>query len=118
MQVIPFKEPSNWTEQITLSGVIYILEFTWNALNEYWIMDIYNRDRVPLIYGIKLVPNYPLLAIYSVEGMPSGEIVCQNIVGSNDSISRFDMSQKFELIYYEAGELENISDNEGLINEI
>ena len=109
MQIIPFKEPSNWKEQIELSGVIFVLEFTWNALNEFWVMDIFNRDEVPIIYGIKIVPSFPLLAGYTAIGKPTGEIICQNIVGGNDIIGRFDMSQKFELVYYEAGELESIA---------
>lgn len=108
MQIIPFKEPSNFKEQIELTGVIFVLEFTWNALNEYWVMDIYSRDEAPIILGIKIVPSYPLLAAFTVLEKPAGEIVCQNIVGGNDIIGRFDMSQKFELVYYEPGELEAI----------
>lgn len=106
MQVIPFKEAAQWQEQIELEGVIFIFSFTWNALNEFWTMDIYNRDEDPLILGIKIVPNYPLLMPYTVFGKPAGEIVCQNIVNAPDTISRFDMSQKFELVYYAQGELE------------
>lgn len=109
MQIIPFKEPSNWKEQIELDGVIFVLEFTWNALNEFWVMDIFNRDEIPIIYGIKIVPSYPLLAAFTVLDKPTGEIVCQNIVGGNDIIGRFDMAQKFELVYYSEGELEAIA---------
>lgn len=92
--------------QITLEGEIFILEFTWNALNEFWSMDIYTRNEVPLIYGITIVPDYPLLSTYTVEGMPKGEIICQNIVNGDDIIRRYDMSQKFELVYYAENELE------------
>jgi hypothetical protein len=106
MLIIPFKEPSNWREQIELDQIIYILEFTWNALNEFWSMDIYSGNETPIILGIKIVPNYPLLAAFSAEGQPPGQIICQNIVGAPDTIGRFDMSQKFELVYYADGELE------------
>lgn len=109
MQIIPFKEPASWREQITLDGVIFVLDFKWNALNEFWAMSIFNRDLVPLIYGIKIVPNYPLLAQYTFVGKPAGEIICQNIVGGVDVIRRFDMAQRFELIYYSEGELEALS---------
>lgn len=110
MFIIPFKEPAQWEEQIELEGVIYIFVFTWNALNEFWSMDIYNRDEFPLILGIKIVPNYPLLAPYTVFGKPAGEIICQNVVNAPDSISRYDMSQKFELVYYFEDELESLLD--------
>jgi hypothetical protein len=118
MQIIPFKEPSRWQEQIELSGEIFVLEFTWNALNEFWGMTIYNRDKVPLIYGITIVPNFPLLAPFTVFGKPVGEIVCQNIVGGSDIIGRFDMSQKFELVYYEEGELEAIAIEAEALNAV
>lgn len=110
MQIIPFKEPASWREQITLDGSIFVLEFYWNALNEFWNMNIYDRDLNPIIYGITIVPNYPLLAQYSVLGKPLGEIICQNIVGGTDVIRRFDMSQRFELVYYSEGELQALSE--------
>lgn len=106
MQIIPFKEASSFIEQITLSGTIFVLRFNWNSLNEFWSMDIQNRDEEPIIMGIKIVPNYPLLAQYTDNNLPSGEIVCQNIVRSPDGIGRFDIGQKFLLVYYEEGELE------------
>lgn len=108
MQIIPFKEPSQWQEQIELSGTIFILSFAWNALNEFWMMDIYDQDSNPLILGIKIVPNYNLTARYAVQGMPEGDILCINFVNSNDEISRYDMSQKFELVYFDLGELDAI----------
>ena len=113
MQIIPFKEASQWQEQIELEGVQYIFNFTWNALNEFWTMDIYNRDEEPLILGIKIVPNYPLLQPYTVFGKPAGEIVCQNVVNAPEGIGRFDMSQKFQLVYYNEGELAQIIEDAG-----
>lgn len=106
MLIIPFRDPAQWQEQIELTGVSFILVFTWNALNSFWGMDIYNRDEEPLILGIKIVPNYPLLQAYTVFGMPAGEIVCQNVVNAPQEIKRFDMAQKFQLVYYEPAELE------------
>lgn len=111
MLIIPFRDPAQWTMQIELSQVIYFLTFTWNALNEFWTMDIANRDQIPVLIGIKIVPSYPLLSPYSVEGQPIGQIICQNIVNAPSNIGRFDMSQKFELVYYEPGELEALIEN-------
>lgn len=100
--------------QITLSSEIFVLEFTWNSLNEFWVMDIFNRDELPIIYGIVIVPDYPLLQAFQVDGKPKGEIICQNIVNGDDVIRRFDMSQKFELVYYEVGELESLANSAGI----
>lgn len=108
MFIIPFKEDSFWREQITLSGEIFILEFKWNALNEFWIMNIYSSTEDPIILGIKIVPDYSLLDQYAMDDRPKGDIICQNVVNAPDTISRFDMSQKFELVYYEVGEFDTI----------
>ena len=64
MQIIPFKEPSQWQEQIELGSQTFVLSFSWNAMNEYWVMDILTRDLVPIILGIKVVANYDLTAQY------------------------------------------------------
>ena len=114
MLIIPFRDPSNWKMQLELDGIIFVLEFTWNALNEFWVMDIYDRNEVPLIYGIKIVVNYNLLEPYTVFGKPPGSIVCQNIVEGDDIIRRFDMGQRFELIYYAEGELESLAEAAGV----
>ena len=107
MQIIPFKEPAAWQAQITLTGVIFLLYFRWNAMNEYWVMNIYNRNDEPIVLGIKVVTNFDLTKQFSaITGMPEGDILCQNILGLWSTIQRFDMGQTTELIYYEQGELE------------
>lgn len=106
MQIIPFKTPAEWSEQIELDGVQYIFNFSWNALNEFWAMDIYTAEELPIILGIKIVPNYNLTFQYSEPNQPQGDILCQNIVNTQEEIGRYDMSQKFELIYYSVGELD------------
>lgn len=108
MFVIPFKTPSQWQEQINLDGTDYVLVFTWNALNEYWAMDILTRDLEPLVYGIKVVINYNLTAQYIADGLPPGDIVCQNLVGGDKKIERYDIGDITELFYYAAGEFEAV----------
>lgn len=127
MQIIPFKEPGSWESQMTLSDVIYNLRFQWNALNEYWTMDIYSRNDDPILLGVKVVVNWNLTSQYIAVGMPLGDIVCQNILGlvqetqpngsiefvlssqSFRKIERFSMGQTAELFYYEKDELRSLS---------
>lgn len=104
MQIIPFKEPSQWQEQIELGSQTFILSFSWNAMNEYWVMDILTRDLVPIILGIKVVANYDLTAQYVANGKPGGDIVCENIIGGQGKIQRYDIGDVAELIYYAARE--------------
>ncbi len=106
MQVIPFNENSNFYQQITLDGSVFFLGFRWNALNEFWVMSVFDIDYNPIINAIKVVPNYPLLSQYTMLNRPKGEIICHNIVADDDVIRRYDMQQKFEMIYYSEDELD------------
>lgn len=106
MQIIPFKEPAAWSEQVNLTNSVFLFYFRWNALNRYWVMNIYNQDNIPIVLGIKIVTNYDLTKQFVVMGMPAGDIICQNILNKWDDIERFQMGQTNELIYYEPGELE------------
>ncbi len=106
MQIIPFKEAASWTMQITLTNQIFNLAFVWNALNQYWIMSIYDRNQNPIVVGIKVVPNFDLTSQFVNVNLPLGDIVCQNILDKWTDIARFDMGETTELIYYEPNELE------------
>ena len=106
MQIIPFKEPAAWQAQITLTNIIFNLYFRWNAMNQYWVMNIFDRDENPILLGVKVVTNYDLTRQFSaLTGMPPGDILDQNVTGSWADIQRFDMGQTNEIIYYEPNEL-------------
>lgn len=105
MQIIPFNETGSWIMQISLSSVIFNLRFHWNALNEYWLMDILDGDFNPIVLGVFVVSNFNISAQFAaITGMPVGDIVCQNLLNAWGPIGRFDMGQTTELIYYEPGE--------------
>lgn len=107
MQIIPFKTPAAWQAQITLTSSIYVVYMRWNAMNRYWVMNIYNRNSDPILLGVKVVTNFNLTQQFkSIVGMPQGDILCQNILGLWNTIQRFDMGQTNELIYYDPSELQ------------
>lgn len=108
MQIIPFREPAQWREQIELEGITYTLRFKWNAMNQFWSMDVLNGNDDPIVFGVKIVTNWNLLEQYSMDDKPKGDIVCQNIVGGMQKIDRDDMSTIAQLIYYAEGELASI----------
>lgn len=110
MQIIPFKEPAAFQQQITLSSVIFLIYFRWNAMNQYWVMSIYDRNDQPILLGVKVVTNFNLTAQFeALAGMPVGDILCQNLLGLWDTIQRFDMGQTTEIIYYANGELQAVT---------
>jgi hypothetical protein len=109
MRIVPFKTPSKWQMQIEIDGIIYIFKFVWNAINEYWSMSIYDGSETPLILGVKVVNNYDLLRQIVSAGLPSGNLICQSVIGEWGKIQRYDMGQKTELFYYEANEIASLT---------
>ena len=107
MKIIPFKDPSQWQQQIQLTGNIFTLRFQWNALNEFWTMNIYDQNLVPIVLGIKIVNNYDLTSQYiaaiTSAGISFGDIVCVNYTGNFDKITRWEMGQSEDLFYSEPG---------------
>lgn len=109
MDIIPFKEPSQWRQEIELSSVKYVMRFRWNATNEYWSMDLLDGNEDPIVVGVKIVNNWKILDQYSMTNLPDGDIVCQSMIGEFDKIQRYDMSNKTELLYYALGEIDALT---------
>lgn len=99
LQIIPWRNLPNWQQEIVLDQVIYHLSFHWNALNEFWTMDIFSRDQVPLILGIKLVVNYNLTAQYVNNALFPGSILVIDFSSDVESIERLDMGNRVQLVY-------------------
>jgi hypothetical protein len=105
MQIIPFKDQSEWNMQITLTGNIFNLIFKWNALNEFWTMNILDADKNTIVNGIKIVTNYNLtkqfIAAIIGNGIKFGDISCIDFTESFNEITRYSMGQSQNLFYYE-----------------
>lgn len=106
MQIIPSKQDSQYRQQVDLNGETFILAYQWNALNEYWSLNIFNGSLEPIALGLKIVTQWNLTEQIVQTGMPNGDILCQNIVGGFEKIQRNDMGQTNELVFYAEGELD------------
>lgn len=51
----------------TLQGVSYQFTFYWNSRVMQWHMDIRLEDQTPVVLGIALVAQYPMLQDYNLE---------------------------------------------------
>ena len=54
---------------ISLEGDSYILEFMYNSRMKLYIFNLYSADNTPIILGQALVPSFPLLGDYAIEGL-------------------------------------------------
>lgn len=62
---LPLYSDSFYSYQVSLEGISYGIEILYNERNELWHMSIFNDDDTPIIQGIALVPNYPILQDYA-----------------------------------------------------
>ena len=46
--------------EITLNGELLLIRFSYNDTFDYWTFGIYERNRTPILQGIKIIPNFPL----------------------------------------------------------
>ena len=51
----------HYTQQTELDGKNYTLEFEFIEREGFWMLHIGDQDGSPLVYGIKLVADWPLL---------------------------------------------------------
>ena len=100
--IIPWRNLPNWQQEITLGQETYLLNFRWNSLNSFWVMDIYTRNQEPIILGIKVVVNYDITSHYIRENLFPGSILVIDFSFDVDEIKREDMGDRVQLIYKES----------------
>lgn len=105
MQLIPTSQSPQYRQEIELESENYFLLFSWNALNEYWSLSLYDKDSNPIALGIKIVTQFNLTKQIVQDGMPLGNIVCQNILGKFTKIERDSIGTDTELVFYPSEEL-------------
>lgn len=91
-------EPS-YKIRVDLEGIDYVLRFNFNERMNRWVMGIYDAEETPIILGIALVVNYSLLRIYTVEGMPPGEMILFDTSEKNQECGRNDLGNRCILVY-------------------
>jgi len=64
---LPLYAERNYTYGMSLEGRAYTLTFKWNRKSRSWYIDIRLEDRTPIVLGIALVPQYPIIVDYNLE---------------------------------------------------
>jgi hypothetical protein len=75
MVIIPTLPYYSYTEQVTIENVVYILRFNWNYRQQSWHLDVFDKDKVLLVSGIRLVKGLNILRPYQYLPIPLGEIL-------------------------------------------
>ena len=107
MAIIEIPVDSNQASQrfeISLDGTLYVLRLYWNIRQETWQMDILASDNVPLIRGIKIMPNWMPLFRFQIENFPPGDFIIVDTSGTGVPPGRteFGTNKRVKLLYKEA----------------
>lgn len=98
--VIPTKDSPNYSINITLDNVSYIMRFLYNTEIGFWTLGLNDVDDNPLLTNIKLVVNYPLTRIYKYLPIPPGEFYCLSSKKGVKTIGRDSfVNKEVSLIY-------------------
>ena len=110
---MPLKIPvpdAAWSEvTVPLGGQTYDITYRFNERDPdhpFWVMDIF-KESVPVLTGIKLVSNSPLIGYLGLDGFRHGELICQRMLSTTKEPGRDNVGsgKEYELVYYSAGEI-------------
>ncbi len=66
---IPLLDEPFYDLSISLEGNSYIVEFTYNERMSLHTLSLYDAERNPIVLGVGLVPEYPILLDYAIPNM-------------------------------------------------
>lgn len=87
---------------IDLDGRVYRLGFAWNARAGAWSMDLGTEAGEPLVMGLKVVANWPLLDRYADPRLPPGVLMSVDTSGDGIDPGRDDLGDRVRIVYLEA----------------
>ena len=99
---LPDSTLPNYTYDILLSDVEYILKFNYRTRISSWYFSISAKDETPILTNCRLVPHVDLLKPYPQTTMPQGALVLYAINESYPSspvITLDNLSTDFQLLY-------------------
>lgn len=102
-----YKGESDQTVNEVLDGTPVILRFKWNTRFSFWSMSIYDRQGEPLLMGIKLVRDFPLLDRLNLTNIP-GDFTLVRLFGDWD-YPRFDsLPEEGAIVWWSPEEIEAV----------
>lgn len=63
---------SDYRQTTTLDGRDYILRFLFNQREATWFLSVFDEQEDPIVEGVKIVANWPLLRLVQDARAPAG----------------------------------------------
>lgn len=98
---IPIQDEPFYDLSISLQGNSYILEFTYNERMSLYTMSLYDAERNPIVLGVGLVPEYPILLDYAIPDMTGYFLLTRKPTNISEPYKLYpdQLSQYYYLMY-------------------
>nr|DAD95591.1 MAG TPA: hypothetical protein [Myoviridae sp. ctg8M33] len=70
--IIEVPDMNDSVSRVVLSGTAYLIRFTYNDSKDYWKFSLYDSQNVPIVLGVKIVPQFPLNVFLGLTRIPAG----------------------------------------------
>ena len=70
--IIEVPDMNDSVSRVVLSGTAYLIRFTYNDSKVYWKFSLYDSQNVPIVLGVKIVPQFPLNVFLGLTRIPAG----------------------------------------------
>jgi hypothetical protein len=91
-----------YTEQIALEGVRYLLKLSWNTRMACWMLSLYTDDETAIIEGVAVTCGVDLLRGSAVTGKPPGLLFAGPTDGSVTRPGLTGLGSRVQLYYRES----------------
>ena len=88
--IIDVPDMNDSISRVVLSGKQYQLRLTWNDTGGYWTFGLLDILGTPLLFGVKVVPQFPLNLFSCSDELPLGIFAAlteQDHVGRQDFVN-------------------------------
>jgi len=82
-----------------LDGTSFGFAFRWNDRDASWYMTVSDGEGSPIVSGIKVVVNLPLLNFFSDPRLPGGVLMAIDTAGADQDAGYADLGRRVVLSY-------------------
>ena len=106
IRIIPTDpELSTYSQRVTLDGREYQVTLQWNQREAKWYVSLADADGAPIVDGVKVVANFPLLRTLTDRRAPPGEMFAMDRSGAGVDPGLRDLGRRVLLVYVDAADL-------------
>lgn len=88
--------------KIDLEGVMYVLDFGFNARSNLWYMSIMDQAETLILGDLPILVNVPLADQYVKEGLPPGRFIAVDETGNKQNPGIDNFGSDVKLFYQES----------------